>query len=124
VPTYGYECQACGHGFEEFQSITAGARRKCPSCGKLKLQRLIGPGAAVIFKGGGFYETDYRSSSYKAGEKAEKDGQKGDQDTSTKSPEKSPEKSTGKQETQKEPTAKKPGTEPGKPASKKKTSDS
>ena len=75
MPTYAYECQTCGHDFEEFQSITAGALRKCPSCGKLKLQRLIGPGAGVIFKGGGFYATDYRSPSYKAGKKAEKDGQ-------------------------------------------------
>ncbi|MEE9125726.1 MAG: zinc ribbon domain-containing protein, partial [Planctomycetota bacterium] len=64
MPTYAYECQTCGHDFEEFQSITAGALRKCPSCGKLKLQRLIGPGAGIIFKGGGFYETDYRSPSY------------------------------------------------------------
>ena len=72
MPTYAYECQECGHAFEEFQSITAAALRKCPSCGKLKLRRLIGPGAAVIFKGGGFYETDYRSKSYKDGEKADK----------------------------------------------------
>lgn len=72
MPTYAYECQACGHGFEEFQGITAAPLRKCPSCGKLKLQRLIGPGAAVIFKGGGFYQTDYRSRSYKDGEKADK----------------------------------------------------
>jgi len=75
MPTYAYECRDCSHGFEQFQSITAGALRKCPSCGKLKLQRLIGSGAAIIFKGGGFYQTDYRSKSYQAGEKAEKDGQ-------------------------------------------------
>ena len=81
MPTYAYECKACGHGFEEFQSITAGALRKCPSCGKLKLARLIGPGAGIIFKGGGFYETDYRSSSYKAGEKAEKDSQSSAKDS-------------------------------------------
>jgi putative FmdB family regulatory protein len=81
MPTYAYECKACGHGFEEFQSITAGALRKCPSCGKLKLARLIGPGAGILFKGGGFYETDYRSSSYKAGEKAEKDSQSSAKDS-------------------------------------------
>ena len=72
MPTYAYECQACGHDFEEFQSMTAGALRKCPECGKLKLQRLIGPGAGIIFKGGGFYQTDYRSDGYKKAAEAEK----------------------------------------------------
>ncbi len=60
MPTYDYECRECGHEFEEFQSMTAGALRKCPSCGKLKLRRLIGAGAGIIFKGSGFYETDYK----------------------------------------------------------------
>ena len=70
MPTYEYQCDACGHQFEQFQSITAGALRKCPACGKLKLRRLIGAGAGVIFKGNGFYQTDYRSDSYrKAAEK-------------------------------------------------------
>jgi len=64
MPTYDYVCQACGHTFEQFQSITAGALRKCPKCSKLRLKRLIGPGAGIIFKGSGFYETDYRSESY------------------------------------------------------------
>jgi putative FmdB family regulatory protein len=58
MPTYDYACRACGHEFEEFQSITAPVMRKCPKCGKLKLERLIGTGAGIIFKGGGFYETD------------------------------------------------------------------
>lgn len=65
MPTYDYECDACQHRFEQFQSITADALRKCPECGRNKLRRLIGPGAAIIFKGSGFYCTDYRSSSYK-----------------------------------------------------------
>jgi putative FmdB family regulatory protein len=65
MPTYEYECDACQHNFEEFQSITAEALKKCPSCGKKKLRRLIGGGAAVLFKGSGFYQTDYRSESYK-----------------------------------------------------------
>lgn len=65
MPTYDYECSACGHAFEKFQPITAKAIRKCPSCGKLKVRRLIGTGAGVIFKGSGFYQTDYRSESYK-----------------------------------------------------------
>lgn len=65
MPTYDYLCQGCGHAFEEFQSITAGALRKCPECGQLRLKRLIGPGGGIIFKGSGFYETDYRSETYK-----------------------------------------------------------
>lgn len=71
MPTYDYECQSCGHAFEKFQSITASAVRKCPVCGKLKVKRLIGTGAGIIFKGSGFYQTDYRSDSYKKA--AEKD---------------------------------------------------
>jgi len=74
MPTYEYLCDACGHEFEEFQSITAKALRKCPQCSKPKLKRLIGTGAGIIFKGNGFYETDYRSDSYKKG----KDKEKGD----------------------------------------------
>ncbi|MFN4905138.1 MAG: FmdB family zinc ribbon protein [Planctomycetota bacterium] len=65
MPTYDYECEACGHRFELFQSISADPEKKCPECKKLKLRRLIGTGAAVVFKGSGFYQTDYRSDSYK-----------------------------------------------------------
>jgi len=71
MPTYDYECESCGHQFEQFQSITARPTRKCPECGKMKLRRLIGAGAGVIFKGSGFYQTDYRSESYKQGKKSE-----------------------------------------------------
>ncbi|OHB78795.1 MAG: FmdB family transcriptional regulator [Planctomycetes bacterium RBG_16_64_12] len=71
MPTYDYVCNACDHRFELFQSITAGPKRKCPECGRLKLRRLIGPGAAIVFKGSGFYQTDYRSASYKKGADAE-----------------------------------------------------
>jgi putative FmdB family regulatory protein len=72
MPTYEYICQACNHEFELFQQMSDAVKRKCPECGKLKLQRLIGTGAGVIFKGGGFYETDYRSESYKKAAEAEK----------------------------------------------------
>jgi len=72
MPTYDYLCESCGHAFEKFQSITAKPSKKCPNCGKMKLNRLIGSGAGVIFKGSGFYETDYRSDSYKSGEKKAK----------------------------------------------------
>ena len=65
MPTYDYQCDACGHQFEEFQSITANPLKKCPKCGKLKLKRLFGTGAGLIFKGSGFYQTDYRSETYK-----------------------------------------------------------
>jgi putative FmdB family regulatory protein len=74
MPTYEYECNACQHRFEQFQSITAEALRKCPECGRRKLRRLIGPGAAIVFKGSGFYCTDYRSSSYKKGAAADGGG--------------------------------------------------
>jgi len=72
MPTYDYRCDACGHELELFQSITESPKRKCPKCGKLKLQRVIGTGAGIIFKGSGFYETDYRTDSYKKGAEAEK----------------------------------------------------
>lgn len=72
MPTYDYVCEQCEHAFEEFQSITAKPLRKCPECGKNRLRRLIGTGGGVIFKGAGFYETDYRSESYKKAAEAEK----------------------------------------------------
>lgn len=65
MPTYDYVCDACDHEFELFQSIKESAKRKCPKCGKLKLRRLFGTGAAIVFKGSGFYTTDYRSDSYR-----------------------------------------------------------
>jgi putative FmdB family regulatory protein len=65
MPTYEYKCEACGHAFEKMQSMTAPAIRKCPACGKNKVKRLIGTGAGLIFKGSGFYITDYRSEAYK-----------------------------------------------------------
>ncbi len=72
MPTYEYRCAACDHQFDQFQSITANPLRKCPACGKMKLHRLIGTGAGVIFKGSGFYETDYnRSSDYQSKAKEE-----------------------------------------------------
>jgi len=71
MPTYEYNCDNCGHRFERLQSITAKALRKCPKCGKPFLKRLIGTGAAVLFKGSGFYATDYRSESYKKAAKSE-----------------------------------------------------
>lgn len=72
MPTYEYICDNCQHQFEQFQSIKARPIRKCPECGKLSVQRLIGAGAGIIFKGSGFYQTDYRSESYKKAAESEK----------------------------------------------------
>ena len=72
MPTYDYECDACGHKFELFQGINAPVETKCPACKKKKLRRLFGTGGAIVFKGSGFYQTDYRSDSYKKGASADK----------------------------------------------------
>jgi putative FmdB family regulatory protein len=71
MPTYDYECDACHHKFELFQQISEDPKKKCPECGKSKLRRLFGTGAALVFKGSGFYQTDYRSESYKKAAAAE-----------------------------------------------------
>ncbi len=78
MPTYDYECDACDHKFEEFQSMMDDPLKKCPKCGRKKLRRLLGTGAAIIFKGSGFYQTDYRSESYKKSAKADEAKAKGD----------------------------------------------
>ena len=76
MPTYEYQCDACQHNFDDFQGINDKPLTKCPSCGKNKLRRVFGAGAAVIFKGSGFYQTDYRSESYKSAAKAEQEAAK------------------------------------------------
>jgi putative FmdB family regulatory protein len=90
MPTYEYQCNACGHRFDELQSFSDAPLKKCPKCKKNKLQRLIGTGAAILFKGSGFYQTDYRSESYKSAAQAdkpaastEKSGTSGTTDTKT-----------------------------------------
>ena len=72
MPTYEYICDNCQYQFERFQSIKARPIRKCPECGKLSVQRLIGAGAGIIFKGSGFYQTDYRSEGYKKAAESDK----------------------------------------------------
>lgn len=74
MPTYDYKCQACGREFEKFQSITSSPIKKCPHCGKNQVKRLIGAGAGLIFKGSGFYVTDYRDKSYTDRAKSESSG--------------------------------------------------
>ncbi len=83
MPTYDYVCDACDHAFELRQSMTDPVKRKCPKCAKQKLRRLIGAGAAVMFKGSGFYTTDYRSEGYK--KKAADDKASRTSDTSSSS---------------------------------------
>lgn len=71
MPTYEYQCSACGHEMEEFQSFSEEPLKLCPKCKKKKLVRLIGTGTAILFKGSGFYETDYRSDAYKSAASAD-----------------------------------------------------
>lgn len=95
MPTYEYICENCGHRLEKFQSIKAKSLRKCPICTKKTLKRLISSGAGIIFKGSGFYQTDYRSESYKYGAKNEKSA-------TTPSPTKTETKTETKPEAKKE----------------------
>ena len=108
MPTYDYLCACCGETFEVFQSIKAARLKKCPdeNCGG-KVERLMGTGAGIIFKGGGFYETDYRSENYKSGEKQAADAVKKATEKKTESKE-----SKGSKDTKK--------ADPKKPAAKKK----
>jgi putative FmdB family regulatory protein len=72
MPTYDYICDSCKHEFEAFESIKADPQTTCPECSLTTLRRKIGAGAAILFKGSGFYQTDYRSESYKKGAAADK----------------------------------------------------
>ena len=103
MPTYDYLCENCEYKFEKFQGITAGPLKKCPSCGKMKLNRLIGAGSGVIFKGSGFYETDYRNKSYTDAANKDKPADKSSSDT------KEAKKETTKTETPKKTEKKKEG---------------
>lgn len=99
MPTYEYRCNACGHEFELFQSMSEGVKKKCPACGMLKLERLIGTGSALIFKGSGFYETDYRSKDYSKAKEADTkaagdSGKADDGKAATKSDDAKPSKTT------------------------------
>ena len=94
MPTYDYECDACSHAFELFQGINEPVKKKCPECGKNKLRRLFGTGGAIVFKGSGFYQTDYRSDSYKEGAKQAKKAAEGSSGDKSKSKSKSESKST------------------------------
>lgn len=108
MPTYDYQCDACDHEFELFQQISEPVKKKCPECGKLKLRRLFGTGAAVVFKGSGFYETDYRSESYKkAAEKDKKSGEKKSTESKSSESKSESKSSSDKKSESKKPPAKK-----------------
>ncbi|MFV0444861.1 MAG: FmdB family zinc ribbon protein [Planctomycetaceae bacterium] len=77
MPTYDYRCSKCNHEWEVFQSIKAEPEKKCPACGKRTAKRVIGPGAGILFKGSGFYLTDYRSEGYKKAAAADKKASEG-----------------------------------------------
>ena len=85
MPTYEYECESCGHEMEIFQKMSDAPLKVCPECGKEGLRRKIGTGAGIIFKGSGFYETDYRSSDYKEAAKKEREGGKSSDSSKTDS---------------------------------------
>lgn len=85
MPTYEYRCNACEHTWDEFQSIKAEPTKKCPKCRKAKAERIISAGGGIIFKGSGFYQTDYRSESYKKGAEAAKSASESSASTASKS---------------------------------------
>ena len=103
MPTYEYRCDACDNKWEEFQSIKAEPTKKCPKCKKAKAARIISAGGGIIFKGSGFYQTDYRSESYKKGAEAAKKAS----DTSTATTSDSAKTDSGKTESKATPPAKK-----------------
>jgi putative FmdB family regulatory protein len=104
MPTYEYICDSCEHEFEKFQSITAPAIKLCPECNRKKVRRKIGTGAGFLFKGGGFYETDYRSKNYTDAAKKDADAAKpaSESKSETKPDTKSEGKSESKSETKSE----------------------
>ncbi|MEZ6092950.1 MAG: zinc ribbon domain-containing protein [Pirellulaceae bacterium] len=104
MPTYDYVCSACGEEVEIFQKITDDPVKKCPACKKNKLERQFGTGAAIVFKGSGFYQTDYRSESYKKGAESDsksKDSGAGGSEAKNKADSKSETKPSKKSDSKK-----------------------
>jgi len=94
MPTYEYECSKCGHAFERFQSMTEEPVKRCPKC-RCKVRRLLGTGAGLIFKGSGFYTTDYRSEGYKSEQKKDSDSSSKESTASTSETKSSGDKKDG-----------------------------
>jgi putative FmdB family regulatory protein len=101
MPTYDYRCDACDHKFEVFEPISAQPLKKCPQCKKKKLRRLFGAGAGLVFKGSGFYQTDYRSESYKKAASADKPASESASGSEAKSESKTESKPAAKSEPKK-----------------------
>jgi len=121
MPTYDYRCRKCGHVFEMFHSIKDDTIKRCPKC-KGRADRLISAGAGILFKGSGFYATDYRSSQYKEKAKQERSGESGSREKSGEGGAEKPAKSeSSKSES---PSAPKGGTTERKRESKRKRSES
>jgi putative FmdB family regulatory protein len=129
MPTYDYKCDACGHAFEHFQTMTSDPIRKCPSCGKMKVKRLIGTGAGLIFKGSGFYITDYRDQGYKDKAKADSgadsssgngEAAKSDAPATSTGDTSKPAAADGKPKAESKPATPPPAKSESKPSSKKK----
>jgi len=126
MPTYEYVCDACGIECEKFQPITAKPLRKCGACGKPRLRRLISAGGGVLFKGSGFYETDYRSDSYKKAAEAESKAASGDgkaassrsKDAATDKPDKGANAEKSEKTKESKPAEKSGAAEPKPPKSK------
>jgi putative FmdB family regulatory protein len=102
MPTYDYKCSACGHTFDELQSFSEPPLTKCPQCKKNKLERLFGGGGAVIFKGAGFYETDYRRAGESAGKSESENGKNETKETKAETPANGAAKSETKSEAKSE----------------------
>jgi putative FmdB family regulatory protein len=115
MPTYDYECSACGHTFDELQSFSDPPLSKCPKCKKKKLNRLFGGGGAIVFKGSGFYETDYRRAGQTNGDGK---GEKAESGEAAKSESKSEAKTetAGETKTESKPAPKTDGKGGGKKA--------
>ena len=99
MPTYDYRCEGCGHEMAIFHGMTEEARKTCPECNEDRLRRLIGSGAGIIFKGSGFYETDYKRArtSSESGQSSETESKSSESKTESKS-----DKSDSKTDTKKD----------------------
>ncbi len=97
MPTYDYECSSCGHVFEVFEGVHAAQKKKCLKCGRKQAQRLPGAGAGLVFRGSGFYTTDYKGGGEKK-KKGEKEGSSKNTNTKTKTKTKTKSKTKQKEE--------------------------